>query len=445
MTITNAETVRFIEAHRNDDIRQLALSGTGRDGVDMPFALDQIAGWQTARRKLPTWASTDGIIYPPHLSMEQCSSEATALYKAALAERLVYGNRKHAAEDGNNDGKEDGGTMFADITGGFGVDFSYIARRFGRAVYIERQPRLCDIARENFRTLGLNMAEVVCGDCEEWLQHNDNTHADLIMADPARRDTHGGRTFAISDCTPDVLAMKDVLLDMADHVIIKLSPMLDWHKAAEDFGPEMCEIHIVSTGNECKELLLVASRNEVDKGDNGRGKSDDDGCLTPRPRIFCVNDGTVVEVTEDADTDSTHAAGGPDTQALPEPIGDLIASSPLFLYEPNASIMKAGCFKTIERHYGVRQIDTSSHLFLSDRPVDNFPGRKFSVTGVCTMNKKELKKALAGIDKANITTRNFPMTVAELRRKLKIKEGGETYIFATTLPGKSHVLMICSK
>ena len=442
MTITNAETVRFIEAHRNDDIRQLALSATGRDGVDMPFALDQIAGWQTARRKLPTWASTDGIIYPPHLSMEQCSSEATALYKAALAERLVDRKRKHAAGDENNDGKEDGSTMFADITCGFGVDFSYIARRFSRAVYIERQPRLCDIAKENFHTLGLNMAEVVCGDSKEWLLHNDNTHADLIMADPARRDTHGGRTFAISDCTPDVLAMKDVLLDMADHVMIKLSPMLDWHKAAEDFGPEVCEIHIVSTGNECKELLLVASRKDVDNGNNGRGKSDDDGCLAPRPRIFCVNDGTVVEVTAERDTDNT---GGTDTQTLREPIGDLIASSPLFLYEPNASIMKAGCFKTIERRYGVRQIDTSSHLFVSDKPVDNFPGRKFSVTGVCTMNKKELKKALAGTDKANITTRNFPMTVTELRRKLKIKEGGETYIFATTLPGKSHVLLICSK
>ena len=211
----NESTALFIHKHTDDDIRQLALRGTKDPEVDLPFALDQIAGRQTARRKLPTWAKTEGIIYPPHLSMEQCSSEQTARYKAAITGQ---------------------GRRMIDLTGGFGVDFSFMARNFKEAVYVERQEHLCRIARENFQLLGLTQAEVVCCDAVDYLQNM--AHADVIYIDPARRDGHGGRTYGISDCTPDVIVLRPLLLEKADCIIIKLSPMLDWRKAVSDLGED---------------------------------------------------------------------------------------------------------------------------------------------------------------------------------------------------------------
>ncbi len=200
----NRTTADFIRSHADDDIRQLALKGTKDPDIDLPFALDQIAGRQTARRKLPSWAASNEIIFPPHLSMEQCSSEQTARYKAEIAMRLLSQQQK---------------ATLVDLTGGFGVDFSFMAQGFQKAIYVERQEHLCNIARHNFEVLGLK-AEVVCGDSVEYLRQMP--HADLIFIDPARRDYHGQRTYAISDCTPDIVALRDVLMEKADHVMIKL-------------------------------------------------------------------------------------------------------------------------------------------------------------------------------------------------------------------------------
>ncbi len=401
-------TSDFIASHANDDVRALALKAAGRTDIDLPFALDQIAGRQTARRKLPSWAATEGITYPPHISMEQCSSEQTALYKADIAGRIA------------------GGELFIDITGGFGVDFSFIARRFERAVYIERQEHLCAIAKDNFRLLGLNHAETVNGDGTEYIKYFSGG-ASLIFIDPARRDSHGGRTFAISDCTPDILNLMDTLLDKAGSVMIKLSPMLDWHKAVEDIeaaaGRCVSEVHIVSAGNECKELLVVATR----RGDGSEGI-----------RLFCADDTIFISEERRGKREEFAAAAGNG-----EPADD--DDDFRYLYEPNASIMKAGCFRAVAQRYGVRQIDANSHLFVSGTPVAGFPGRRFAVQAVTGMNRKELKAVLAGTDRANITVRNFPLTVAELRKRLKIKEGGSTYIFATTLPERKHVLLFCHR
>lgn len=238
--ITNEATRLFISQHANDNIRTLALAAHGKPDIDLPFALDQIAGRQSARKKLPSWHAIEGIIFPPHLSMEQCSSEATALYKQSLLERLV-------CQDGCI-------SSFADLTGGFGVDFSFLASRFGKAIYVERQQRLCDIATHNFKLLGLTQAEVVCDEAESWLK--TMPCVDLIYLDPARRDAHGARTFAIADCTPNVVTLKPLLLEKAGKVMIKLSPMLDWRKAVSDLGEEnVSEVHAVSVNNECKELL----------------------------------------------------------------------------------------------------------------------------------------------------------------------------------------------
>ena len=398
----NQATLDFIREHADEDVRQLALRGTKQSEVDLSYALEQIAGRQKARLKLPSWANIDGIVYPPHLSMEQCSSEATARYKASIA------------------GK---GALIVDLTAGFGVDMAFIAQGFQRAVHVERQPQLCAISSENYRLLGLNHVEVVCGDGVEYL--HQMAHADLLFIDPARRDEHGGRTYGIADCTPNVLEMLDEMLEKADRVMIKLSPMLDWRKAVADLR-EVSEVHIISVENECKELLL-----EV-KSEKLKVKSD-----SPSLRVVCVNllsDGN----QECFEFDALHPSPPSSTFHF-----SLLTSH--FLYEPNASIMKAGCFALLEQHFGAVQLDKNSHLFVSDQEMAGFPGRAFVIEKRTSMNKRELKAALAGIDKANITVRNFPMSVAELRKRLKLKEGGEVFIFATTIANEGHQLLVCRK
>lgn len=396
----NTNTSDFIKAHAGDDVRTLALRGCADSSVDMPFVLDQIAGRQTARRKLPSWAATEGIVYPPRLSMEQCSGEEAARYKAGVAARLLPR-----------------GGSFVDITGGFGVDFSFIARRFARAVYVERQERLCAIARDNLRLLGLGQAVVVCGDGAGYLQ--TMPRSSLIYADPARRDPDGARTFAVSDCTPDVLRLRDLLTAKADYVMIKLSPMLDWRKTADDFGPQLGELHIVSAGGECKELLLVLSSR-----------------FSGLRHVSCVSGGTVLSYDPGSD------AGGSDAGAGVS-LADISVGCCLF--EPGPSVMKAGCFRLVEARYGVRQIERNSHLFVAGDPVPGFPGRQFRITAVTTMNKKELRKALGGVTRANIAVRNFPMQAHELRRRLRLADGGDVYIFGTTLADRTHVLLITEK
>ena len=386
----NQATIDFIRLHADDDVRQLALRGTKDPEVDLPFALDQIAGRQTAKRKLPSWAATEGIVYPPHLSMEQCSSEQTARYKAEMAGR---------------------GQRLVDLTGGFGVDFSVMARGFAEAVYVERQAPLCEIAADNFRLLGLQQATVVCADGTDYLQ--TMPPADLIYIDPARRDDHGGRTYGIADCTPNVLSIRDLLMEKAERVLIKLSPMLDWRKAVTDLGPQYVrEVHIVSVANECKELLILL----------GKGTTF---------RLICSNDDTVFE------SHWSHKPHEPHEPHWPH--------SPHYLFSPNASIMKAGCFAELAAHFGIHQLAPNSHLFVSDKQAEDFPGRIFHIDAVTTMNKHDLRQHLQGLTQANIAVRNFPLSVAELRKRLKLSEGGSTYIFATTLADGKKVLLICSR
>lgn len=394
----NDNTLRFVQDHRHEDVRSLALKAPRDGDIDLSWALAQIQGWQTARRKLPSWAAIDGIVYPPHLSMEQCSSEATALYKCAIVDSLPPGSHG----------------MLIDLTGGFGVDFAFMARHARQAVYVECQEHLCETARHNFDLLGLNHATVMHGEAEDVLCDAATVPAStLIYLDPARRDSNSSRTYAIADCTPNVLDLKERLFKAADHVLIKLSPMLDWHKAVSDLGNRVSEVHIVSTGNECKELLLLLS-------------ADHDG----EPTIHCINDDQSLAFTPSRDD---------------QPL--LIADDALatYLYEPNASVMKAGCFEVLTRRYPIKALAADSHLFVSDDAIRDFPGRGFAVDAVTTMNKKELSRALAGITRANVATRNFPMTAQQLRQRLGLKDGGDCYIFGSTTAAGQRMLYICHK
>ena len=494
--IMNQATLDFIRQHQDDDVRQLAFLGSKYPEVDMPFALDQIRGRKMARTKLPRWASIEGIIYPPHISMEQCSSEQTALYKAELAARLL-GLSPSSSENGEEKEKESENasnlhlseicefagkgavdsefakneatckkqqilteskenvneikeephegdfseeTGFVDLTGGFGVDFSYIASRLGmKSMYVERQTHLCEAAKENFGRLGLKNAIVKNGDGIEVLHSfaskkeaaasdslgitedqsrsllKTNLGLKLIFIDPARRDDAGNKVVSLKDCTPDVTLLQEEMLSKADYVIIKLSPMLDWHRAVSELNCVQ-EVHIISVNNECKELLLVLSARNM-------------GNL----RIYCVNDAQSF-VCDELDMESSSVKIAPFTLEEMQ-----------YLYEPNASLMKAGCFSVLSERYGARMLSKNSHLFVSRDPIAVFPGRSFRIIAVSSFNKKELKRHLSGITKANIAIRNFPLSVAELRKRLKLKDGGETYIFATTLSDESHVLVITEK
>ena len=392
--LNDEATQAFVADHRADDVRLLAFMVEKYPEVDMPWALQQIAGWQMARRKLPSWAAVEGMVYPPHLSMEQCSSEQTAKMKTNLPFQTDKG-------------------LFIDLTGGFGVDFSFMAQDFKRAVYVERQENLCAIARHNFHLLGLNQTEVVCGDGVEYL-HQMQEHANVIYLDPARRNEHGSKTYAISDCMPDVVALREELLKKADFIVVKLSPMLDWREAVRQLPAQYTEVRIVSTGGECKELLLVLS----------------DKMKAPL-RLVCINDEELFVVDNSGKRMSI--------------INCQLSIVNNYLYEPNASIMKAGCFAELCERFDVKAIAENSHLFVSPDFIESFPGRKFQISSISSMNKKSLWQTLQGVDRANISVRNFPLSAEQLRQRLHLKDGGEIYIFGTTTHKGDHVVLVCKK
>ena len=438
-------TRAFVRQHRTDDVRQLALQNSGKAVVNLPFVLDQIAGWQMARTKLPAYAAHEGIVYPPHLNMEQCSSEATARYKEALVSRLLAADVAHTmpADDVAHTMPADkvAETTLVDLTGGFGIDFSFLAPLFGKAVYVERNEDLCAIARHNFNCLGLTHFEAINADGVAYLQQRvtesaDSSHRLIVFIDPARRDANGHKVFGIEDCTPDVLALKDRLMAVASCVLLKLSPMLDWHAAARAFRPYCREVHIVSVANECKELLLVLTPSVA---------TDD---AASSIRLVCANDAEIFEQTVSFDLTPSNTSFLIDTGAAEyraaevnyEPLSiDALVGAVLCV--PNASIMKAGVFSALSHAFGVTAVDRDSHLFIGRQALKGFPGRQFRILGITTLNKRELRQHLSGMIQANIAVRNFPLSVAELRKRLKLKDGGSYYLFATTMQGR-HVIFI---
>lgn len=388
------ETLAFIDSHRGDGVRTLALQAKKYPAVDMAEAVVQIAGYQIAEKKVPLWAQTAGIRYPQHLSMEQCSSEVTARYKASLVS----------------------GDTLTDLTAGWGVDCSFLARNFRCADYVERQETLCWIAAHNFPLLGLPHVRIHCADAVEYLQSMEPV--DCLFLDPARRDSHGGKTVAIAECEPDVCRLEPLLVEKGKTVMIKLSPMLDMASALRDLQ-YVRRIHVVSVNNECKELIILL-----------RKAPDEEEAAAGEVIISCeqVVNNSVRQHFQFTFSEEK-SAGCP----LAESVGN-------YLYEPGAALLKAGPYRLLATRYGVEKLHPNSHLYTSSGLVD-FPGRRFRVTAVSGFGKKDLKVLLEGVEKANLTVRNFPSSVAELRKKLKLKEGGDTYLFATTLASGEKVLI----
>ena len=384
-------TAEFIKEHRNDDVRKLALLGTRFPNINMRTAVTQIEGWQLAKSKLPAWSATDGVIYPVRLSMEQCSSEETARYKASLIK----------------------GKCIADLTGGFGIDCSYMAEKMKRGIYIERNSELCNIAAHNFALLGLPHIEIRNGNSEEILP--TLPHCDWIFIDPARRDGAGRKVVALSDCEPDVSALCDTLLERADNVMIKCSPMLDITAASRTLR-NVKEVHVVAVNNECKELLIILSQQEQET------------------TVICVN------ITGAGRQHFSYNQKEESTSCVP--IAKRLGN---YLYEPNAAIQKAGASSTLARHYNIEKLHPNSQLYTSENFVEEFPGRKFRIEAVGGFSKNDIKSLQNSVQQANITVRNFPETADALRRRLKVADGGETYIFATTLADNKKMLLKCRK
>lgn len=386
-----SEQKQFIASHETEDVCKLALRFSG---ADMPFLLAQIAGRQIARQKIPTWYANPEIVYPPHLSLEQASSEATARYKRSL---LPVGKRR-----------------FVDLTGGMGVDFSFLSASFTDAVYVEQNPELCRIASHNFSVLGLKNATVQNVAAELFLRQTDGT--DVVYIDPSRRNDAGHKVFRIQDCTPNVAEIGALLLEKSDAVWIKYSPMLDISLAVKTLE-SVRRVYVISVDNECKELLFELS---CDGGECAYHAVN----LMKNGRVdlfsFCVSDKQAVV---------------PQFAALP---GE-------YLYEPNASVLKAGAFNTVSTAFGVKKIHRNSHLYTSDELVADFPGRIFRVRRFFAPNKKNIRSLLSETGKANISVRNFPASVAEIRRQSGLKEGGDVYLFATTLADESKVWVVCEK
>ena len=382
-------TLAFIKEHCNDDVRGLALQATRYPQVDMRVAATQIEGRRLAVTKLPAWAAVEGIIYPVRLSMEQCSSEATARYKASLVE----------------------GTRLADLTGGFGIDCSYMAERFSEITYVERNAELCRIAEHNFALLG-KAIRVVNADSEDTLA--GLPLQDWIFVDPARRDRGGNKVVSLSDCEPDVCRLEPLLLQRASRIMVKCSPMLDISLAMSELK-SVNEVHVVAANNECKELLLVL-------GSEARGE-------VP---IHAIN--LQGERTQRFVYTAQEEAGA---------VCHYTATLGNYLYEPNSALMKAGCYRLPAVRWGLSKLHRNTHLYTSDTLVSDFPGRVFKVERVCGFGKKELKTL--DCKKANLAVRNFPEHVDTLKKRLKISDGGSTYLFATTLDDDTRVLVVCSK
>ncbi len=384
----------FIRMHQNDDVNKLLLSAARYPEIDMPFAVEQLVSRRQIKDKLPSWYANDGLLFPAKIAAEQCSSELTALYK----QRLVTSQER-----------------LCDLTGGLGIDSYYYSRKAKEVLYLERFESYCQAATYNFNELQADNITVIQTDATVYLDQLEQM--DVFYIDPARRGEGDKRVYALQDCEPDLVRLAPSLLQKAPRIIAKISPMADIQHTLQ-LLPQTTRIHVLSVKNECKELLF-----ELERG----------GELI-EPVITCVN-----MTANDLDLFSFTFA---DEREALTPMATQIGP---FLYEPNASLLKAGAFKCVAQRMGVSKLHVSSHLYTSDIPVEAFPGRKFAVQEVFSFTGKLCKSISKTIPRANITVRNFPLSVDELRKRTKITDGGDVYLFATTDAAGEKLLIKCTK
>ena len=381
----------FIRTHENDDPADLMLQAKKFNDFPMKEVVEQIQSRKKAKTKLQEWFAGNNVIFPPTLSLEQCSSETTAQYKQSLVK----------------------GEKMADLTGGMGIDTYYLSRSFDKTHYVERQANLVELAKHNFSVLGASGIQVNQESAEDFLQkcHSD---FDLIFIDPARRDLNQKKVFRLSDCEPDLTQVLPKMLIKSEKVLIKASPLLDIKGAILELGGAT-EVHVVSVKGEVKELLFLIEKKNIFQD----------------PIINCVDlqneNNTKFEFFFSKEAALNRAYGIPKK----------------YIYEPNAAILKGGAFKSIAEAFNLIKLHPNTHLYTSDQIRDGFPGRVFNVLETITLSKKTLKKQIPEM-KANITVRNYPLSVEQIRKKTGLKEGGENYIMGFR-DLDSPKLMLCQK
>lgn len=382
----NKSTQEFIQQHINDDVLQLGLQRTKYPDVDYSLAIRQISGRQKLKKKVPQFYDHPEIFFPVQLSVEQASSEITAKYKSELVS----------------------GRTFVDLTGGFGVDFFFLSKKFENGIYVERDKQLCELAMHNFKALGINRFEVCHQKAEDFI--SIMPQVDLIYLDPHRRNDSGKKTVCISDCEPDVSVLIKNMQSKSCEIMIKLSPMLDIRQAINDI-PQTSEIHVLAVENECKEILLILKK-QIQKEEKVAEKKE--VIIKTLNFIKKVNRQQFdFQIDEEAICEATYTA------------------SPLqYLYEPNAAIMKSGAFKSICARFGLKKFHPNTHLYTDNTLKADFPGRIFSVCYIAGNTKEDFKSLKLRFPKANISVRNYPLSVEEYKKKSGIKDGGDDYIFA---------------
>ena len=395
----NAE--ELIKKHRTDDVHQLSLQWHG-----MPQAtwmIEQVEGWQRLKKKVPSWAAIDSLHFPKRLSVEQCSSEQTAKYKVEVVRSRLE--------------KMPRPTVMADITGGFGVDCSFLSRLASQAFYVERDTALCETMKHNAPLLQLSNLSVINEDGTEWLKHQK--HLDLIYIDPARRSDHGKKLISMTDCEPNVVNLLPLLREKARCVLLKLSPMLDISLALKQLENHVEEVHIVASDGECKELLMLLDMQKS----------------TETPIIICTDGKELLRFTISEEAALSANALTEESYYASE-LGQ-------FLFEPNATILKAGAFHTVAHRFGVQKLHPNTHLYTANAQKNDFPGRKFKIKQAVDFSKKELKSLMGR--QVNLSVRNLHGTTDILRKKLKLHDGGAEYWFATTYFPSKKGIIICEK
>ncbi len=391
----NAPTIQFIREHAADDVRMLALHRHKYRDVDMDFALQQIEGRQRTKDKLPEIYAIEGWEYPVRLSLEQCSSEATAKYKG---HRTL--NTEHRTQNAE-------GRTLVDLTGGFGIDTFYLSEQFETTHYVERNAELCAIAKHNFDLTGRNIM-VHNAQAEEYLQ--EMAPVDVIYLDPARRSAAGGKVFRLQDCEPDLTQLYPLLMCKCRLLMMKLSPMLDITEALRSL-PDAKEVHVVAVRNEVKEVLILCYRDEALHSSLQEG--------IKRVAVNLESNDTPFVFTEEEES----------AAPIISPVGET-EEGLVFLYEPNAAILKAGAFRCVGARYGLQKLAVNTHLYASQRIVEDFPGRIFRIVG--TPDKAQLKELQQ--TGAHTMCRNYPLSAEQLAKKHKIREGGTLYLIGTTAP-----------
>ena len=428
LRIMNHELTKdFINAHLNDDVNKLALSKFP-DDIDKQFVIRQIQARQLLKKKLPSWSENDELLFPKRLSLEQCSSELTALYKRTISRKDAKTQSRDASMAPAIKHIDTSlHRILVDLTGGMGVDTSFLSDNFDETIYVESQAELCELAEHNFKVLKKNI-KVVNAKAEDFLTQCEEV--DCIYLDPARRDEYGRKMVSLHDCSPDVAELQDLLFEKTNTVIVKLSPMLDIDIIKKELN-NIKEIHVVAVKNECKEVLVLCQRTT----DNGQQTSSK---ACSQLITIDLRENWSFTFSEDEEQ-----------EAVPT-FADEIGK---YLYEPGVACMKAAPFKLLSQRFNIKKLHRNSHLYTSDELVTDFPGRTFEVINVVPFDKKARKilsqqttdNGQQSLSKVSIAVRNFPLSAEELRKHLSFKDGDDFYIFGTTMKGEKKVLILGSK